>query len=211
MFPYTPTYIDVLCFCPSLQYDISHFFSYSLMTKQELIDARIAPAASSHIQRFSPIQCPPSRAVPSKPRRKFRAVIQTLALLLSFAQALPLPTDSNGPPLWPNEERRVDYLTETPQTGDLPIAPDVYHRIQLDTSSRQLDMTSLYDAPISTAPPPDMFPRKYHPVSRKYFLNVPDSTPLPTNKCVSPNRLFPPPSPTISNPLATQVLHEPIP
>lgn len=184
MIPYTPIYIDALFFRFSSQYSVSfsfpHFFN--LVAKQELMDARTAPAASAHIQGSPSIPYHPTQ---SKPRHKFRAVIQTLTLLLSLAQALPVPADSSGPPLWP-EESRVNYPAEPPQTGDLPVNTHVYHRIPIDTSSRQLNMTSLYDAPISTAPPPDMFPRKYHPVSRKYFLNVPDSTPLPTNKCVPP-------------------------
>lgn len=141
------------------------------MSEQELIDDRTVPR-----------QCHP---VSPKPRQKFRVVIQTLILLASLAQALPLATDSNGPALSLGEERNVNSPVKPPQTGDLPISSDVYHRIQIDTSSHQLNMTSLYDAPISTAPPPDMFPRKYHPVSRKYFLNVSADTPLPTNKCVS--------------------------
>lgn len=169
MIPYIPTYIDALFFRLSSQYSVSFSHFFNLVAIQELMGARTA----------HPTQ--------SKPRHKFRAVIQTLTLLalLSLAQAFPLPADSNGPPLWP-EESRVNYPAEPPQTGDLPVNTHAYHRIPIDTSSRQLNMTSLYDAPISTAPPPDMFPRKYHPVSRKYFLNVPDSTPLPTNKCVSP-------------------------
>lgn len=204
MIPYTPTYIDAFFFRLFSQYSVSFSHFFNLMKKQELMGTRTAPAASVHIQRFTSIP------YQSKPRHKFRAVIQTLTLLLSLAQALPVPADSNGPPLWP-EESRVNYPAEPPRTGDLPVNTHLYHRIPIDTSSRQLNMTSLYDAPISTAPPSDMFLRKYHPVSRKYFLNVPDSTPLPTNKCVSLMNFFV--SPTISNLffLVIQVLHEPIP
>lgn len=173
MIIYSPIYIANLCFRLPLQYFISFTRLFILMTERKLIDARTAPARVR------------DRVVSLKPRRRFGAVIQTLILLTSLTQALPLPTDSNGPPLWP-DKHNVTLPIDPPQTGDLPIPTDVYHRIKLDTSSRQFNMTSLYNAPISTAPPPDMFQRKYHPVSRKYFLNVPDGAPLPTNKCVSP-------------------------
>lgn len=157
------------------------------------------------IGRTVPIQY---RPVSSQPRQKLRVVIQTLILLASLAQALPLATKSTGPDLYFGEGHNVNSLVKSPQTGDLPIPSDVYHRIQIDTSSHQLNMTSLYGAPISTAPPPDMFPRKYHTVSRKYFLNVSADTPLPTNKCVSVmnfclSRVF--------LTLAAQILHKPIP
>lgn len=163
------------------------------MTEQELIDARTVP-----------IQCLPAQAVSLKPYRKFRAVIQILILLVSLAQALPLITD---PAICPGEERSINSPVELPQARDLPICPNVYHRIQIDTSSRQLDMISLYDAPISTASPPDYFPRKYHPVSRKYFLNVSADAPLPTNKCVSLVDLY---LCRVFLTSTTQVLHEPV-
>lgn len=166
------------------------------MSEQELIDDRTVPIQRRQAQAVSP-----------KPHQRFRVVIQTLILLASFAQAFPLATDSNGPAFFLGK-RSVNSPAKPPQTGDLPIPSDVYHRIQIDTSSHQLNMTSLYDAPISTAPPPDMFPRKYHPVSRKYFLNVSADTPLPTNKCVSLINFY---LCRVFLTLAAQVLHKPIP
>lgn len=186
MTSYTPVYIVNLC-----------FRLFNIMTEQELIDTRTVP-----------IQCLPAQAVSPKPCRKFRAVIQILILLVSLAQAIPLITESNSPATCSGEERNINSPVEPPQAGDLPICPNVYHRIQIDTSSRQLDMISLYDAPISTASPPDYFPRKYHPVSRKYFLNVSADTPLPTNKCVSLVDFY---LCRVFLTLTTQVLHEPVP
>lgn len=119
--------------------------------------------------------------------RKFRRTALTALLFFVSVQAVHLPVGFNRTePLWPEKGVRVTSSFELYKTGDLPIEFGINHRIQQYPSSHQLTMTSnIYDVPVSTDPPLDMFPRKYHPVSRGKFLNVPADTPLPTNKYVS--------------------------